>query len=335
MSRCYARSVKLRRGLVALACVSLAAVGVSRTAAGDGHPLQHLPDPNASANTSGAGLSNDRIRQAIAIVEVGGRATGVGVVLEGDGRILTSLSSLGGHDTADVRYANNHTVHVRVGHDDRVLDLALLVPQSGRYTTGLLASELDPMTVTTRTVTLAGGRVSIVPTKLKDRIDARAKDGTMLSGAWELDHAPASGAPLLDPDGHALGIAGHACRLTDAAACTDVSVVIPILSIRIFLAHTPASAVSPPAWLGINGVPDTVNGIRGVRVQAVAPHSPAERAGLHTSADLIVVADGQPLDTPERLAQIVAKHAVGEALKLSVFSGGRYRDVNVTLGPPP
>jgi len=52
-------------------------------------------------------------------------------------------------------------------------------------------------------------------------------------------------------------------------------------------------------------------------------------------ADLVVVADGQPIDTPERLAEIVSKHAVGDTVKLSVFAGGHYRDVSVTLQAAP
>jgi len=332
--------VKNRLGLSALGCATLVAVLGSRATA-RAQTIGTLPDPTAStASTTahaGAGLSVDRIRQSLVTVQVGGRTTGVGVVLDGDGRMLTALSAVGPRDEADVRYASGHVVHVRAMHKDPQLDLALLVPLAGRYTTGLQASEIDPMTVELRTAAFAGAHATLVPVKLKSRIDAHAKDGTLLSGAWELDHAPPAGAPLLDPQGRSLGIAGRACRGAggDQAPCAAVTVVIPILSIRIFLSHTPATAVAPSPWLGINGVPDSVNGIRGVRVQAVAPRSPAEHSGLHTQTDLIVVADGQPLDTPERLAQIVAKHAVGDVLKLSVFSGGRYRDVSVTLGAPP
>jgi serine protease Do len=301
-----------------------------------------LPNPSATATAAaGTGLPAERIRQALVTVEVGGHATGVGVVLDGDGRMLTSLAAVGPSDQADVRYADGHTAHVRAGHKDPLLDLALLVPMSGRYTTGLLASEQDAMVVELRTASLAAGRPAIVPAKLKGRVDAHARDGTNLSGAWELDHPPPLGAPVIDPDGRSLGIAGHACRnpAGDAGArsatCTDVTIFIPILSIRIFLSHTPSNAVPPAPYLGINGTPDTVNGIRGVRVQAIAPRSPAEHGGLHTTTDLIVVADGQPLDTPERLAEIVSKHAVGDTLKLSVFSQGRYRDVPVTLQAAP
>ena len=337
---------------MALGCVALGIAAASAIATADNaRPTQPLPHPSAttSAAPASTALANDRILKSLVTVEVGGRTTGVGVVLEGDGRLLTSLTAVGPTDLADVRYSDGHVVHTRAGHKDAILDLALLVPLSGRYTTGLLASEQDPMTVELRTATLASGRPSLVAAKLKARIDAHAKDGTSLSGAWELDRTPPSGAPLLDPDGRALGIAGHACRNVDGSgaagtsqrqpdagtACSDVTVVIPILSIRMFLARTPSNAVSPAPWLGINGTPDVLNGIRGVRVQAVAPRSPAERGGLHTTTDMIVVADGQPLDTPERLAEIVSKHAVGDTLKLSVFAGGRYREVDVTLQASP
>jgi len=310
----------------------------SHVATGDTHTTLPVPNPSATAATgdAGSGLSPDRVRQSIVTVEVTGRGvTGVAVVLDGDGRMLTSLAAVGAGDVADVRYADGHTVHTRAAHKDAVLDLALLVPLSGRFTTGLLASELDPAVVELRTVSLATGRPALTPTKIKGRVDAHAKDGTALSGATELDGHPPSGAPVLDPNGRVLGLVAHACRGLDAGACVDVSVVVPILSTRIFLSRTPSNAVPPSPWLGINGTPDVVAGIRGVRVQAVAPHSPAERGGLHNQSDLIVVADGQPIDTPERLAEIVSKHAVGDVVKLSVFAAGHYRDASVTLQAPP
>lgn len=326
----------MKREILAFACVVLAVAGVEAVASGDPLPLGTLPNPTASASAAPSrGLSAERIRQGLVTIEVSGRATGIGVVLEGDGRVVTALSSVGPNDQADLRYADGHVAHARAGHKDTVLDLALLVPLTGRYTTGLLTSDQDPMVVELRTATLAAGRITIGPTKLKERLDAHAKDGTSLSGAWSLERPPSSGAPLIDPDGRVLGLVGRACKNVDAAGCSDVAIVVPILSIRMFLSRTPATAVPPSPWLGINGSPDSVNGIRGVRVQAVAPHSPAERGGLHTTTDLIVVADGQPLDTPERLAEIVSKHAVGEVLKLSVFAQGRYREVDVTLQATP
>ena len=334
--------MRVKRGLLALACVTL--IGALAAQSADGDPLQTLPNPSATTSATQAQVSNaltsDAIRKAIATVEVPGRGTtGLATVLDGDGRLITSLTAVGPNDTADVRYADGHVVHARAAHKDPVLDLALLVPLSGRYTTGLIASELDPLTNELRSVSLASGHPAVVPTRLKGRVDAHSKDGTSLSGAMELETRVPSGAPVLDPLGHAVGIVAHACRNVDAAACADVSVVVPILSIRIFLSRTPANAVPPSPWLGIIGTPDIVGGIRGVRVQAVAPHSPAERAGIHPQTDMIVVADGQPLDTPEHLAEMVSKHAVGDVMKLSVFTNaqgqGHYHEADVTLQAAP
>ena len=55
--------------------------------------------------------------------------------------------------------------------------------------------------------------------------------------------------------------------------------------VRSFLARTPLNAVPPSPFLGIVGAPDAAGTVRGVRVMAVAPSSPAEKSGLKTDAD--------------------------------------------------
>src|SRR5271167_4474657 len=82
----------------------------------------------------------ERIRRGVVALERNGVPMAVGTVLAGDGRVLTALSGLGGGDGADVRYADGTLVHARVGRSDRTSDLALLVPQSLKWTEGLTAS---------------------------------------------------------------------------------------------------------------------------------------------------------------------------------------------------
>jgi serine protease Do len=107
----------------------------------------------------------------------------------------------------------------------------------------------------------------------------------------------------------------------------------PVSAIRSFLANTPPAAVVKAAapWLGIRGEPELTGNVHGVRVLAVAPSSPAERAALKPSADIIVAVDGHPIDSPEKLADVIAKHSPGDTVKLLVFSGERFRDVPVAL----
>ena len=91
----------------------------------------------------------------------------------------------------------------------------------------------------------------------------------------------------------------------------------------------------PLPWLGIRGEPEHAGNVRGVRVVAVAPSSPAEKAALKPSTDVIVAVDGHPIDTPEKLADPIAKHAPGDTVKLLVFAGEQFRDVAVALRTAP
>src|SRR5258708_17575162 len=92
----------------------------------------------------------DHVERGVVIISRGGVAAAVGTVLAGDGRILTALSGLGGSDRAEVRYADGTSVHARVGQSDRVFDLALLIPDGGRWTDGLVASESEPTSTEVR-----------------------------------------------------------------------------------------------------------------------------------------------------------------------------------------
>src|SRR5262249_5746423 len=108
-------------------------------------PLPALPSSGASSAPAQPGASADaladRARKGIVLVERDGRALAAGVVLANDGRIVTALSALGSSELADVRYSDGHVTKSRVGHRDKAWDLALLVPLSGKWTDGLMASE--------------------------------------------------------------------------------------------------------------------------------------------------------------------------------------------------
>jgi serine protease Do len=69
----------------------------------------------------------------------------------------------------------------------------------------------------------------------------------------------------------------------------------------------------------------------------VAPGSPAEKAGLKSGdgADTIVAVDGVPVETPEQLADVIAKRTIGQQVKFLVFSTGKFREALVTLRAAP
>jgi serine protease Do len=298
----------------------------------------------------------------VAVIERGGLPVAIGTVLGSDGRILTALSGLGGTEGADVRYADGTTVHAKLGHSDKATDLALLVPQVGKWTEGLHASEADPEGADLRAMLpLRGGQIGPAEVGVKGRVDAHSRDGEPLLQMLDVDvKGPLiAGTPLLDSTGSVVGVLVRACKgaaapqpaaidaspwaawaaqtqpaKAAAAACSPGVFGAPVTAIRSFLSKTPATAAVPAPWLGIRGEADVSSAAHGVRVVAVAPQSPAEKAGL-TSDDVIVAVDGQPIDAPERLAQAIGKHAPGETVKLLVLGHEKFREVAVALRTAP
>ena len=169
-------------------------------------------------------------------------------------------------------------------------------------------------------------------------MDARSREGEPLRSALDVDlkgATSAAGAPVLDGKGRVVGMLARACKAAleepDAggkpparkASCAPLTVGVPVYALRGFLLKTPKDAVQPAPWLGLGGV---------------APNSPAAKAGLQAGGDApdtIVAVDGEPVENPEQLAEAIAKRGVGQQIKLLVFSGGKFRDVSVTLRPAP
>jgi S1-C subfamily serine protease len=174
-----------------------------------------------------------------------------------------------------------------------------------------------------------------------------------------------AGAPLLDQSGDVVGVLVKACKgavaaspatadgfawgsapqaATKPAPCTPTVVAAPVTAIRSFLMNPPSAAAAAPAsvpaaaaapWLGIRGEPQVAGSVHGVQVLAVAPQSPAEASGLKPSADVIAAVDGEAVDTPQKLSAAIGKHAAGDTVKLLVFGGGKFREVQVVLRAAP
>ena len=322
----------------------------------------------------------EHVRRGLVVLEKNGMPVAIGTVLGSDGRILTALSGLAGGDGADVLYADGTTVHAKLGNSDRANDLALLVPAAIKWTEGLPASETDPTGQSLRAMLPRGGaKLGPAEAGVKGKAEAHSKEGLPLLQMLDVDvKGPLiAGAPLLDASGNVAAVLVRACKgavaqaqaetpfaawggmpqvPAKAAACSPVVVGAPVSMIRSFLTRPPAvpslaggapslagaAAAAPAPFLGIRGEPETTGSVQGVKVLAVAPQSPADKAGLKPAADVIVAVDGLSIDTPEKLAAAIGKHAPGETVKLLVFgqgaagSGpGTFREVPVVLRAAP
>ena len=122
----------------------------------------------------------ERVRRGVVAIERGGVPVAIGTVLGGDGRILTALSALGSTDGVDVRYADGTTVHTKAGPNDKGLDLAVLLPQSGKWTDGLGASEADPNGAGLRAMLPLRGHLGPTEAALTGRADTHTRNASSL-----------------------------------------------------------------------------------------------------------------------------------------------------------
>ncbi len=317
-------------------------------------PLPPLTDAPAEAGAPRAsevnGFTADQVRRGVVQIEQGGRPLGVGTVLLKDGRVLTALSSLANATQPDLRYADGTVVKAKIGHKDSAWDLALLIPQTGQWVDGLVPTDADPQGVELRSFLPKAGKLSPSPIAVKGRVDAKSKEGESLRSALEIDFkgSPSTpGAPLVDGSGRVVGILVRACKdggalVAPAAApvasgCSAITVGAPVYALRRFLVKTPAEAVQPAPWLGMGGASSAEGNVKGVKVMGVAPGSPASKAGLKAGehGDTIVAVDGQPVESPEQLAEVIGKRAIGQQVKLLIFSDGKFREASVTLRAAP
>jgi serine protease Do len=286
--------------------------------------------------------------RGVVVLSRAGIPVGLGAVLAGDGRILTALSPLGSGNDLEAKFADGSSSKVKLGHHDRAWDLALLVPQTGKWAEGLVASSTDPLredaeihTFSTSPTT-KGAAPSLV--ELTSRKSLIGGDDTPLTDAIELGSRinPLNlGAPLVDEKGKVVGIVGRGCMPQDAGKpCIPVAFGIPVQAIKGFLRNVPADAVQPQPFLGIQGTKEQGGVAKGVRVLSVAKGSPAAQAKLHggdkTEGDTILAVGGEPVTSPEELSMAIKKHAIGEKVALTVLGRDQlYKTIDVVLGSPP
>ncbi len=161
--------------------------------------------------------------------------------------------------------------------------------------------------------------------------DIQAPDGLTIPNAIQTDAAinhGNSGGPLLDSQGHVIGITSQIQGGT-VDANVGIGFAVPSDTARSVAQQLIAHGKAEHAWIGAR----LQLARNGVLVGAVIPGSPAAKAGLE--GDVIVAIDGKPVHTPADLADAVAARKPGDVVRLEVIRGGAREVVSVTLGNAP
>jgi S1-C subfamily serine protease len=146
-----------------------------------------------------------------------------------------------------------------------------------------------------------------------------------------------SGGALVDASGRVLGI-------NSSTLARGLAVTVPAVTVERVTAQLLEKGRVERGYLGLAMHPVRVGAAsaarlelrhdRGLLVAQVAPDSPADRAGVLVG-DVIVAAEGRPVDDLDDLLALLAAERVGTSAGLRVVRGGTLVEVPVTIGARP
>jgi S1-C subfamily serine protease len=284
--------------------------------------------------------------------------TGSGFVIDKEGHILTNFHVVHENDanrvSIQVKLYDGSAHEARIVGADATNDVAVLLvrvpPEKlvplkfGDSSTVMVGQKIlalgNPFGLER---TLTSGIVSSLDRSIK------SKNGRTIRGIIQTDAAinPGnSGGPLLDSQGHVIGM--NTAILSHVGQSAGISFAVPINSISRILQQLIENGRVIRADLGILKVFATGEGLL---VMSVMEGGPAERAGVQPirmkverlgsrivrsldpeSADLIVAIDHKRVRTVEELLTEVEKHRPGETTRVTVVRDGQPIDIDVVLG---
>lgn len=283
-----------------------------------------------------------------------GAAAGSGIVLTGDGQVLTSHHVVKGAKTVQVSRVTDGTVYTAqvVGYDARA-DIALLsLTGATGLTSARIGSSAD-LRVRDEVLAIGNAGGSGDPTAVTGRISdlnstimaVNEQDFSRqaLTGMLEIE-APVSsgqsGGALADHTGAVVGVIAAASGDRDPppGAVDDppngyaVPIDAAMRIVRQIRSGTPTESVhiGPPATLGVV-ISDASP--RGARIDMAIPGLPGQSAGL-ASGEIVTSIDGRAVTSARALRTAIDTRRPAEVVRLGVLeTDGDKRVVSVRLAP--
>jgi serine protease Do len=287
------------------------------------------------------------------------RGQGSGFIVTQNGYILTNnhvVTNADRETIADkvtVRMMDHRVFTAKVVGHDRTTDVAVIKIDGNNFPTVSLGNDVssrigewvlaigNPLGLEN---TVTAGIISAKGRSLADLMNPNGTNQYAISDLIQTDAAinPGnSGGPLVNSRGEVIGINSAIASPTGYNA--GYGFAIPITLARRVMDEIIANGrVRIPA-LGI-GIDDVspedaavagVKDIRGVLVRNFPrDDTPAKRAGLQPG-DVIITADGQPVDRVSTLQRIVRNHNPGDAIDIEAMRYGQRKKFRVTLMEAP
>jgi S1-C subfamily serine protease len=277
---------------------------------------------------------------APSVVQVQGRRRPASGLIYSEDVVLTTARALGREDGLRVRRHDGQALDAELAGWDPTTSLVVLrvaglglpalaptgsAPRVGNLALAVARSWSNALTASAGIVSVIGGPLQ---TGRRRSIEEVIRTTAPM-------HDGFSGGAFLDAGGQLIGV-------TTATKIRDLGVVIP----AAIAWHTAAAVLEHGSlkrgYLGLAGqpvrLPDDQQGVPGrgeaLLVVGVTSGAPAAAAGILVG-DIILDFEGQAVDSPEDLLDLLLGHSAGRQVALRILRGGQPVDLNVTVGERP
>lgn len=289
------------------------------------------------------------------------RGQGSGFVYDDAGHVVTNYHVVEGATSVEVTLADGSTHSARVLGSDPSTDLAVLEVDAPAGTLAPLAiGDSDALEVGEQVVAIGSpfGLDATVTSGIVSALERRitAPNGFAIDAAIQTDAAinhGNSGGPLLNGRAEVVGV--NSQIETDSGGNVGIGFAVPTSAVQEVVSQILESGSVEHAYLGVGvetipaDVAEQLGVPAGVALTQVREGAPAAAAGLRaatgsrtvdgvaypTGGDVVTEIEGTAVASAEELQDLIAEHAPGDAIELTVVRDGETQTVTVTLGTRP
>ena len=272
-----------------------------------------------------------------------GKSSGTGIVLSADGYLITNHHVIENAQVIAVQTSDGRQFQAAIVGSDEASDLAVLKVEADDLQPAEFGDS-DKLAVGDRVVAigdplgaqLRGTMTSGIVSAINRDLEVNDRTMTLIQTDAALNNGN-SGGPLINCYGQVIGINTMKLRSYYSTTAEGLGFAIPMavakpileeLMENGYVAGRPAIGISydtlPLAFRIYYNLPE------GVYISAVYDGSDAQAKGV-TAGDIITAVNGTRVTSIDELNRVKNQFTAGDSITLTLYNGGSYRDVEVTL----